>query len=143
MILFQIWKWNAFFSQFLLNYIFQLLFQALFSQDGWGGSNVKQDSAWNVEGIPAPTNAGLNQPAPVPGGGQGGGNSGNGSENSSGGKESNTWGAASSGHRNDGTDLWRVTLSGQPPAAKPQPNNAWNHTPQNNTDFKQWGKFSN
>ena len=110
--------------------------EALFSQDGWGGSNVKQDSAWNVEGIPAPTNQGLNQPAPVPGGpgGNGSGDSGN-----LGGKESNTWGAAGSGHRNDGTDLWRVNLSGQPPATKPQPNNAWNHTPQNNTDFKQWG----
>ena len=114
--------------------------EALFSQDGWGGSNVKQDSAWNVEGIPAPTNAGLNQPAPVPGGPGGNGGSSEGSGNSGGGKESNTWGTAGgSGHRNDGTDLWRVNLSGQPPAAKPQPNNAWNHTPQNNTDFKQWG----
>lgn len=35
--------------------------------------------------------------------------------------------------------MWRVNLSGQPPAPKAQPNNAWNHTPQNNTDFKQWG----
>ena len=113
--------------------------EALFSQDGWGGSNVKQDSAWNVEGIPAPTNQGLNQPAPVPGGPSGGNSSGGGAENSSGGKESNTWGSGGSGHRNDGTDLWRVNLSGQPPVAKPQPNNAWNHTPQNNTDFKQWG----
>ena len=43
--------------------------------------------------------------------------------------------------RNDGTDLWKSTLSGQPPAAKPQQNaNAWSHTPQNPTDYKNWGE---
>ena len=24
--------------------------EALFSQDGWGGDNVKQDNAWDVDG---------------------------------------------------------------------------------------------
>lgn len=43
--------------------------------------------------------------------------------------------------RNDGTDLWKSTLSGQPPVAKPQQNaNAWSHTPQNPTDYKNWGE---
>ena len=41
--------------------------------------------------------------------------------------------------RNDGTDLWKSTLSGQPPAAKPQPSSPW-HAPQNPTDYKQWGE---
>ena len=107
--------------------------EALFSQDGWGGANVKQDSAWNVDGMASNATSGSGSgsqpanPAAAPSGGN------------TEAKESNTWGSAGSGHRNDGTDLWRVNLSGQPPAPKPQPNNAWNHTPQNNTDFKQWG----
>ena len=43
--------------------------------------------------------------------------------------------------RNDGTDLWKSTLSGQPPAPKPQQNpSAWSHTPQNPTDYKNWGE---
>ena len=43
--------------------------------------------------------------------------------------------------RNDGTELWKSTLSGQPPAPKPQqPASAWNHTPQNPTDYKNWGE---
>ena len=29
--------------------------EALTSQDGWGGSNVKQDSTWNVNDIPNPS----------------------------------------------------------------------------------------
>ena len=41
--------------------------------------------------------------------------------------------------RNDGTELWKSTLSGQPPVAKPQPSSPW-HTPQNPTDYKQWGE---
>ena len=108
--------------------------EALFSQDGWGGSNVKQDSAWNVDGVP-PGGSGSSTSTTNPGTGTANASS----TGSDGPKESNTWGTAGSGHRNDGTDLWRVNLSGQPPAPKPQPNNAWNHTPQNNTDFKQWG----
>ena len=83
--------------------------EALFSQDGWGGNNVKQDSAWNVDGMDN-----HNKDAISP--------------------WSNT-----SVPRNDGTELWKSTLSGQPPVAKPQPSSPW-HTPQNPTDYKQWGE---
>ena len=40
---------------------------------------------------------------------------------------------------NDGTDWWRANMNGQQLPVKPQPNTMWNHTPKNNTDFKQWG----
>ena len=40
---------------------------------------------------------------------------------------------------NDGTDWWRANMNGQQLPAKPRPNTTWNHTPKNNTDFKQWG----
>ena len=119
--------------------------EALFSQDGWGGSNVKQDSAWNVDGITPSSNASANAASASSASTGGAASSAGASAAASAStpvepKESNTWGAGGAGHKNDGTDLWRVTLSGQPPAVtKPQPNNAWNHTPQNNTDFKQWG----
>ncbi len=83
--------------------------EALFSQDGWGGNNVKQDSAWNIDGMDG---HGLKD-AMTP------------------------W--SSSVPRNDGTELWKSTLSGQPPVAKPQPSSPW-HTPQNPTDYKQWGE---
>ncbi len=85
--------------------------EALFSQDGWGGDNVKQDTAWDS------------------------GDAGAGAQAAS--KEPPIWGGPP---RNDGTDLWKSTLSGQPPAPKPQPSNPWGHTPQNPTDFKQWGE---
>ena len=121
--------------------------EALFSQDGWGGSNVKQDSAWNVDGITPSSNASASASGASASSASAAGASSASAATASATsapvepKESNTWGAGGSGHKNDGTDLWRVTLSGQPPVsvAKPQPNNAWNHTPQNNTDFKQWG----
>ena len=90
--------------------------EALFSQDGWGGSNVKQDTQWDV----------------------GSGAAGSGATSGAEKPESNMWGAASGGNRNDGTDLWKSTLTGNPPAPKVQPNNAWT-APANNTDFKQWG----
>ncbi len=92
--------------------------EALFSQDGWGGSNVKQDTSWDVDSRSngADHAAGAaGPPKDAPGG----------------------WGGAA---RNDGTDLWKLNLSGQPPAPKPQPSNPWGHTPQNNTDYKQWGE---
>ena len=54
--------------------------EALFSQDGWGDSNVKQDTSWDVD----------QTPGAVGGSGDGG------------------------PPRNDGTDLWKSTLSGQP-----------------------------
>ena len=83
--------------------------EALFAQDGWGGNNVKQDSAWNVEGMESHA------------------------------KDSVSPWSNTSVPRNDGTDLWKSTLSGQPPVAKPQPSSPW-HTPQNPTDYKQWGE---
>ena len=92
--------------------------EALFSQDGWGGSNVKQDSTWDCGSVGGATSSGSGAGPEKP--------------------ESNTWGTPSGGHRNDGTDLWKSTLSGQPPVPKPQPSNAWT-APANNTDFKQWG----
>ena len=43
--------------------------------------------------------------------------------------------------KNDGTDLWRSTLSGVPQPAKPQPSTPWgNHTPANPADYKEWGR---
>ena len=37
--------------------------------------------------------------------------------------------------------MWKSTLSGQPPPPKPQqPSSAWGHTPQNPTDYKNWGE---
>lgn len=91
--------------------------EALFSQDGWGGCNVKQDTSWDIDGSGAngrATNGDAQQ------------------------KESNMW---NSQQRNDGTDLWKSNLSGQPAAPKPQPSNPWgSHTPQNPTDYKNWGE---
>lgn len=93
---------------------------------------MKQDSAWDVGGSPASGSAsGGAASVPTPGATP--------TE-----KESNIW-TSGGGNRNDGTDLWKSTLYGQPPATvgvvKPQSNSsgggAWN--PQNNTDFKQWG----
>jgi trinucleotide repeat-containing gene 6 protein len=88
--------------------------EALFSQDGWGGSNVKQDTAWDVA---EPRFNGDPSAGPP--------------------KDHAGWGGPP---KNDGTDLWRSTLSGQPPVAKPQSANPWGHTPQNPTDFKTWGE---
>ena len=42
--------------------------------------------------------------------------------------------------RNDGTDLWKSTLSGQHLAAKPKPSSPC-HTSQNTTYYKQCGEF--
>ena len=103
--------------------------EALFSQDGWGGAHVKQDTSWDVDsrtnGDGASGGAGLNA-------------------------KDNDWNSGRGGNRNDGTDLWKSTLSGGPPpqsvvsapSAKAQmnANNPWGgHAPQNPTDFKNWG----
>ena len=106
--------------------------EALFSQDGWGGSNVKQDTSWDVD------SRANGQDAGGPGaGGPAGAAGGPGGVPPMGPKDANLWGGAP---RNDGTDLWKSTLSGQPPAPKPQPANPWGHSPQNPTDYKQWGE---
>lgn len=94
--------------------------EALFSQDGWGGQNVKQDTSWDV-GAPAaePLPAAASPAAKA---------------------DSMQWQAPSQG-RNDGTDLWKSTLSGVPPAPKPQVATPWgNHTPTNPADYKNWGE---
>ncbi len=90
--------------------------EALFSQDGWGGCNVKQDTSWDIDGSGANGRATNGDAQP---------------------KETNMW---NSQQRNDGTDLWKSNLSGQPAAPKPQPSNPWGHTPQNPTDYKNWGE---
>ena len=82
--------------------------EALFSPDGWGSENVKQDSPWNVDGMD-------NHMETI-----------------------SPW-RNTSFPRNNGTELWKSTLSGQPPVEKPQPSSQW-HIPQNPTDFKQWGE---
>lgn len=41
--------------------------------------------------------------------------------------------------RNDGTDLWKSTLSGQPLVTKTATTSQW-HKPQNPTDYKNWGE---
>nr|XP_040571029.1 protein Gawky-like isoform X2 [Lepeophtheirus salmonis] len=90
--------------------------EALFSQDGWGGSFVKQDTSWDTSVIGAFSGDSLQT------------------------KDSNNTFSTHNGRRNDGTEIWKVNLSGQPPAPKPQPSNPWGHTPQNPTDFKNWGE---
>ena len=126
--------------------------EALFSQDGWGGSNVKQDTSWDLDGPSSGVRSAPNTAAANGGGGannapagaaSGGASGGSQQESPSVNKESNMWGAPPSqgnagAPRNDGTDLWKNTLSGQPPAPKPQPANPW--APQNPTDFKTWGE---
>ena len=107
--------------------------EALFSQDGWGGANVKQDTSWDVDAAPG-----------APGGG-GGMRAPNGMDAPSAmAKETNMWGgpAPTNGGppRNDGTDLWKSTLSGQPMITKQAPPNPWDHKPQNPTDYKNWGE---
>ena len=110
--------------------------EALFSQDGWGGSNVKQDTSWDVDQAPG-----------APGGtGGGSGRTLNGGADapSAAAKETNMWGGPAQMNggppRNDGTDLWKSTLSGQPMVTKQAPPNPWDHKPQNPTDYKNWGE---
>ena len=113
--------------------------EALFSQDGWGGANVKQDTSWDVDQTPgAPGGASSS-------GGGGGMRAPNGMDAPSAmAKETNMWGgpAPTNGGppRNDGTDLWKSTLSGQPMITKQAQPNPWDHKPQNPTDYKNWGE---
>ena len=109
--------------------------EALFSQDGWGCQNVKQDTSWDVgasAGAQPPTSeppAAAAAP-PVPGAPQ---------QPPKG--DSMQWTPPGGAPKNDGTDLWRSTLSGVPQPAKPQPSTPWgNHTPANPADYKEWGR---
>ena len=84
---------------------------------------MKQDNAWDIVG---------NSSSAADG------NNGNQAK-----KDGAATGGNISGHRNDGTDLWKSTLSGQPPTHSKQvqpTNNPWGHTPQNPTDFRTWGE---
>ena len=97
--------------------------EALFSQDGWGGQNVKQDTSWDV-GAPSAT-----EPPPVAATAA--------QPNKA---DSMQWQAPSQS-RNDGTDLWKSTLSGVPQQPKPAVATPWgNHTPTNPADYKNWGE---
>jgi len=95
--------------------------EALFSQDGWGGQNVKQDTSWDVGANQAEQS---NTAAPAPAK-----------------ADSMQWQAPAGTGRNDGTDLWKSTLSGVPQPIKPQPATPWgNHTPAHPADYKTWGE---
>ena len=123
--------------------------EALFSQDGWGCQHVKQGTSWDVgasagqaqqqqqpqqataepaaAAAAAPsgpsTAAPTQQPAKPPA------------------ADSMQWTPPGGAGRNDGTDLWRSTLSGVPQPPKPQPTTPWgNHTPANPADYKEWGR---
>ncbi len=84
--------------------------EALFSTEGWGSNFVKQDVPWHVDGMD-----------PLPKDWEGGD------------------GHRSVASRNDGTDLWKSTLSGQPMVTKPSPATQW-HKPQNPADYRTWGE---
>jgi len=87
--------------------------EALFSTDGWGSNNVKQDVPWHVEGMDTVS------------------------------KDPSIWESGDVHRnitsRNDGTELWKSTLSGQPIIAKPSPVTQW-HKPQNPADYRTWGE---
>ncbi|VVC42069.1 Hypothetical protein CINCED_3A001568 [Cinara cedri] len=92
--------------------------EALYSQDGWGGQHVNQDSQWEVPHSPEPNT----KDGPLTGltGGPG-------------------WSKV-----NNGTDLWEATLrnGGQPPLQIPVPNTSktpWGHTPASNIGGT-WGE---
>jgi hypothetical protein len=93
--------------------------EALYSPDGWGGQNVKQDTSWDVGGaVPEPSVP----PIAVK-------------------QDAMQWQSPASTGRNDGTDLWKSNLSGVPPPPKPQPTTPWgNHTPAHPADYKTWGE---
>jgi len=95
--------------------------EALFSQDGWGGQNVKQDTSWDVGATqPEPSSSSAQAPTKA---------------------DSMQWQAPAGTGRNDGTDLWKSTLSGVPQPIKPQPTTPWgNHTPAHPADYKTWGE---
>ena len=110
--------------------------EALFSQDGWGAPHVKQDTSWDVGASgggqptePPPAAVAAAAVPPVPG------------VQPPKGGESMQWTPPGGPSRNDGTELWRTTLSGVPAPSKPQPNTPWgNHTPAHPADYKTWGE---
>lgn len=120
--------------------------EALFSQDGWGCQHVKQDTSWDVAaGGAGPaattsTSGGGGQDQPSSAAAAGPGAPGAGPPVVTPKVESMQWTPPGSSGRNDGTDLWRSTLSGVPAPVKPQPQTPWgNHTPAHPADYKNWG----
>ena len=115
--------------------------EALFSQDGWGCQHVKQDTSWDMgmggsgpanppaaaAAAAGPTQQSEQVPAPPAGAAP---------------KPDNMqWTPPGSSGRNDGTDLWRTTLSGVPQPSKPATATPWgNHTPAHPADYKTWGE---
>ena len=114
--------------------------EALFSQDGWGCQHVKQDTSWDVGAGAAAAAAAAAAvaavaPAPAlptePTGPAGAAPK----------PDNMQWTPPGSSGKNDGTDLWRTTLSGVPQPAKPAPTTPWgNHTPAHPADYKTWGE---
>ncbi|KAI5698474.1 hypothetical protein M8J75_007369 [Diaphorina citri] len=94
--------------------------EALYSQDGWGGQHVNQDSSWDIPASPEPSNkepnvagAGNPQAPPAP-----------------------VW----KPNVNNGTELWEANLrnGGQPPPQVAQ-KTPWGHTPATNIGGT-WGE---
>ncbi|XP_015838344.1 protein Gawky isoform X3 [Tribolium castaneum] len=85
--------------------------EAIFSQDGWGGQHVNQDTNWDIPGSPEPSMK-MDGSAPPP------------------------WKPAI----NNGTELWEANLrnGGQPPP-QPQQKTPWGHTPSTNIGGT-WGE---
>ena len=112
-------------------------------QDGWGGANVKQDTSWDVDQAPGAPGGSAGSGRQMPGAPNGMDAPGS-SAGGMGAKETNMWGGPASANggppRNDGTDLWKSTLSGQPMIKQQAPPNPWDHKPQNPTDYKNWGE---
>ncbi|KAL1116327.1 hypothetical protein AAG570_005822 [Ranatra chinensis] len=89
--------------------------EALYSQDGWGGQNVNQDSNWDIPGSPEPGAKDNSNSAPVP-----------------------MWKPTV----NNGTDLWEANLRNggiPPPSTQQAPKTAWGHTPSSNIGGM-WGE---
>uniref|UniRef100_A0A6P7FND2 Protein Gawky n=1 Tax=Diabrotica virgifera virgifera TaxID=50390 RepID=A0A6P7FND2_DIAVI len=86
--------------------------EAIFSQDGWGGQHVNQDTNWDIPSSPEP---------PIKMDGSGG---------------PPPWKPAV----NNGTELWEANLrnGGQPPP-QPQQKTPWGHTPSTNIGGT-WGE---
>ncbi|KAK9888232.1 hypothetical protein WA026_000500 [Henosepilachna vigintioctopunctata] len=85
--------------------------EAIFSQDGWGGQHVNQDTNWDIPGSPEPSN-----------------------------KADGSGNAPWKPSVNNGTELWEANLrnGGQPPP-QPQQKTPWGHTPSTNIGGT-WGE---
>uniref|UniRef100_A0A8D9DRG0 Protein Gawky n=1 Tax=Cacopsylla melanoneura TaxID=428564 RepID=A0A8D9DRG0_9HEMI len=95
--------------------------EALYSQDGWGGQHVNQDSSWDIPASPEPTNKEPNGAGANP----------------QGGPPAPVWKPC---NVNNGTELWEANLrnGGQPPPQVAQ-KTPWGHTPATNIGGT-WGE---